>query len=193
MDAFALGGLAAGLAMDAFAVSVGLGMCGSERLVPRACRVAACFGLFQTGMTLAGYFAGWAASSAIYEAGRWAAAGILWLVGIHMCLEALLRRKERCECLPSRDPARGWSLLSLGVATSLDAFGAGMGLGFLGAGVWLAAAVIGLVAAALSALGVALACWGVSAAGRAFSRGAEFIGGGVIVLIGVKLAACASG
>jgi len=195
MDALALGGIALGLAMDAFAVSVGLGLCGSEAPARRACRIAAHFGAFQSGMTLAGYATGWAASGALHEASHWVAASILWLVGAHMLASTVFGRREdppgaaACERAPSGpDSGRGWPLLVLAVATSIDAFGVGMGLGFLGARVWLAAAVIGFVAAALSALGVSLACRIASATGAAASRAAEVAGALVLLGIGAKIA-----
>ena len=192
-------GIAVALAMDAFAISVGLGLCGGdERTLSRGMRVGAYFGVFQAGMTLLGYLLGWAASGWLQSASSWVSAGLLWVVGLHMLVEALKRRRPACDAscpAPGEeshapragDPARGLTLVVLAVATSLDAFGVGMSLALIDAEVWVTSAIIGIVAAALSFVGVTIAC---RLAKRSSSAGrvAEIVGALVIIGIGVKVA-----
>jgi putative Mn2+ efflux pump MntP len=88
---------------------------------------------------------------------------------------------------PDEDSARGFMLIVLSVATSLDAFAVGMSLALVGSPVWLASAAIGVVAAILSFAGVAFACRLVAAV-PTVSRAAEIGGAVVIAAIGAKAA-----
>jgi putative Mn2+ efflux pump MntP len=85
------------------------------------------------------------------------------------------------------DPTRGWSLLGLSVATSIDALAVGLTFGVLGDTIWLAVLIIGLVTAALTTLGMHLGSHLGSLFGRRFSRVTEIIGGLVLIGIGVKI------
>jgi putative Mn2+ efflux pump MntP len=212
--------VALALAMDALAVSVALGLSGRGSVAGCAARAAAAFGLFQAGMALSGWLGGRAVSGQVEEAGRWIAAAILVVVALRMLVEALRKRKIAA---PSgagrsgaagpgvvdsngalaadgsalRDASRGWALIALAVATSLDALGAGVGLAMVGARISIAAPVIGLVAACLSAAGVTLAgrlARGPgrearrSAQGGAVSGWAEFVGALVLLGIAARIA-----
>ena len=90
MDAFTLGAVAVGLAMDALAVAVTIGLVTKERACRCAVRVGLHFGAFQAGMTLLGYLAASTVSGRLREAGGWIAASLLWLIGAHMLYEAFL-------------------------------------------------------------------------------------------------------
>ena len=191
--------VALALAMDALAVSVGLGLRAKGSLAGRAARAAAAFGLFQAGMTLAGWGAGQAVTGWVEAVDHWVAAGILVAIGVRMLVGALRRKAAPPEADASdadkagdkasdKDASRGWPLIALAVATSLDALGAGMGLAMVGAGVWIAAAVIGVVAAVLSAAGVALAGLLAQSAGATVARVAEVLGAVVLLGIAVRIA-----
>jgi putative Mn2+ efflux pump MntP len=71
----------------------------------------------------------------------------------------------------------------MAVATSIDAFGAGIALAAARANMWVAAATIGLVCALLTLLGARLG----TAAGKHLGRKAEVIGGLVLMALGVKM------
>jgi putative Mn2+ efflux pump MntP len=193
--------VALALAMDALAVSVGLGICAKGALGGCALRAAAAFGLFQAGMTLGGWGAGLVVTGWVEAVDHWVAAGILVAIGARMLVEALRRKtapsgSSACDEAGAgdrpgdRDASRGWLLIALAVATSLDALGAGMGLAMVGTGVWIAAAVIGVVAAVLSAAGVALAGLLARSAGAAVARAAEVLGAVVLLGIAVRIALC---
>jgi len=91
------------------------------------------------------------------------------------------------------DPTRGWTLLVLSVATSIDALAVGLTLGVLaggrsgGVGIWLAVLIIGLITAALTTLGMHLGSRLGSLLGRRFSRVTEIVGGLVLIGIGLKI------
>jgi manganese efflux pump family protein len=75
------------------------------------------------------------------------------------------------------------SLVTLSIATSLDALAVGLSMAFIGVSVWLPSVLIGLVACGLSAVGIAFG----SRIGPRWGPWAERLGGCVLILIGVKI------
>ena len=128
MDLFTLLGMAWALALDAFAVAAVVAA-GLGRITFRhVFRLAWHFGFFQAAMPVAGWFGGTAASSFVAAFAHWAAAGLLCLIGLRMIWES--RESEEPET--GFDPTRGWSLVGLSVATSIDALAVGLSLGLIG-------------------------------------------------------------
>ncbi len=171
-------GIAFGLAMDAFAVSVAAGVQVKALDYRHVARLALSFGLFQFLMPVAGWLAGRSLSKWVQAFDHWVAFGLLALIGGKMLWESFRSSEESC-----KDPTRGWTLLLLAVATSIDALAVGLSLAFLDVSVWIPSLVIGLVAAVLSALGAMFGC----RLGRRFGVWAERFGGLVLVGIGVKI------
>jgi len=116
---------------------------------------------------------------------HWVAFGLLEVVGLHMVVEAVRHWKDGPATSQgaSFDPSRGLPLLGLSVATSIDAFGAGMGMRMAGANLWLACPVIGFMAAVLTYVGASL---GVRAE-QWLGRKAELLGGLVLIGLGVRM------
>lgn len=171
--------IAVGLAMDAFAVSLGAGAGPHAREARPVFRLAFHFGLFQFLMPVAGWFAGSRVVSLIANVDHWIAFGLLAFVGCRMVLSGLDSRREAAP----DDPSRGWTLVMLAVATSIDALAVGFTLAMLKVSIWLPAVVIGVVCAALSVLGVRLG----RVLGSAFGKRMECAGGLVLVAIGVRI------
>ena len=172
-------GIAVGLAMDAFAVSVAAGLT-VRPITPRhVFRLAFHFGLFQALMPILGWAAGKELASAISAYDHWAAFGLLAFVGGKMLWEA--RREGAVQA--QSDPTRGLTLVALSVATSIDALAVGLSMGFMQISVWLPAAVIGVVAAALTVVGFRFG----ASIGLRWGRWAEAVGGCVLLFIGVKI------
>ncbi len=179
MNTLNLLGIAVGLAMDAFAVSIAAGLT-LKTVGPRHMfRLAWHFGLFQFMMPVIGWWAGRRISDWVAAFDHWLAFGLLAFIGGKMLYEAA-QGEERTH---RADPTRGWLLVSLSVATSIDALAVGFSLALLGSGIWLAAAVIGLVACGFTAVGITfgarlLAPW---------ARAADALGGAVLILIGLRV------
>ncbi len=172
-------GLSLGLAMDAFAVSIAVGMM-LEKITPRhVFRLAFHFGLFQFLMPIVGWLAGGQVADYIGEYDHWAAFALLSYVGGRMLWEA---RREKDASI-SRDPTRGLTLVALSVATSIDALAVGLSMALVGVTVWIPSVVIGLVAAAMTALGLKLS----NRIGPRWGRWSEAGGGIVLLLIGLKV------
>ena len=85
----------------------------------------------------------------------------------------------------SGDPSRGFSLIILATATSIDALAVGLSFSMAGVSVWGPAIIIGLVCAVLTALGIKLG----SSLGRSDILGgkASIVGAFVLIGIGVKI------
>lgn len=94
MDYVSLCGIAVGLAMDAFAVSITNGAV-TKRVTPRfAFKVALCFGLFQAGMPAAGWLVGKAGESIIKAVDHWIALILLSYIGISMIVESHSKKSQ---------------------------------------------------------------------------------------------------
>jgi len=162
------------LGMDAFSVALGVGSKGAT--ARQTFRLSFHFGLFQFLMPLIGWLAGRSAVGVVQAYDHWVAFGILLAVGLHVIVESFAREKETTD---KHDPTRGWSLVGLSVATSIDALAVGVGLGILGRQLFWSAVAIGVVAAAMTLAGLqsgrALRVW--------VGRRMETVGG--VVLVGL--------
>lgn len=181
MDTVTLLGIAVALAMDAFAVALATGLTLPVMSGRHMFRLGFHFGLFQALMPVIGWLAGLTIQGWISAYDHWIAFGLLAFVGGKMIHEALTGGEDE-EAL-ERDPTRGWSLVMLSVATSIDALAVGLTLAMLNVSIWMPSLVIGLVAGALTVVGMLL--------GRRISgiwgKRVEVFGGLVLCGIGIKI------
>ena len=171
--------IAISMAMDAFAVCLGAGT--QERTSgPRPVfRLAFHFGLFQFLMPVIGWFAGTTIVRYISAYDHWVAFGLLAFVGIRMIHSSF----ESDGGEQKNDPTRGWTLVLLAFATSIDALAVGFSMGLVGVRIWYPAVVIGVVTGLISWLGIFLG----NRLGQKFGKRMEIIGGIVLLLIGVRI------
>ena len=104
-----------GLAMDAFSVSIANGLQEEKLSAGRSALIAGTFGLFQTGMPLAGWVCVRTVAETFQSVQRvipWIAMALLGWIGIRMIISGFRGRKEY------REPLRGRVLLLQGLATS---------------------------------------------------------------------------
>lgn len=174
--------LATGLAMDAFAVSVSNGICQKNIGIKEALQTATTFGLFQAGMPLIGYYLGRTISSAVEFLGHWIALVLLTFIGGSMIYEAIkeLRRPEENQCKASFSMK---DVLVKGSTTSIDAFAVGISFAVIQTNIVSAVLLIGIVTFVFSLLGVYLG----KSFGGMLKEKAEFIGGCILILIGLKI------
>ena len=174
--------LGAGLAMDAFSVSLANGLNEPGMPASRVVRIAGTFGIFQTAMPLIG----WLCIHTIaeeFEAFRkfipWIALALLLFIGIRMILEGIRNKKEE-----EKKFLRGRELLVQGIATSIDALSVGFTIAEYTWPLALAEAlVIGTVTFGICAAGVHLG----RKLGARVERWAPVIGGAILVLIGIEI------
>ena len=174
--------IAIGLAMDCFAVSLGIGASPSPCTPRSIFRLSFHFGLFQGGMTLLGWLLGSTVVNLIAGVDHWIALALLAWVGGRMIFEGVTWRGELPE-VECNDPTRGGSLVMLSVATSIDALGVGLTIALLNLDVLIASLLIGLVSLVLSIVGLT----GGSRLGSRFGKNMEILGGLVLIGIGLRI------
>ena len=180
MDLISILAIAVALAMDAFAVALATSLALNPVNGRQVFRFAFHFGLFQAMMPVIGWVAGTAVYKYISAFDHWIAFGLLAFVGGKMIYGALSpEESERA----SSDPTRGWDLVILSVATSIDALAVGLSIGMLGGVILLPAVIIGLVAAALTVVGMILG----GKIGGLWGKKVEVIGGLVLIAIGIRI------
>lgn len=180
MTIFDLMLLAIGVSMDAFAVSIAKGLA-TQRLRPAHYgSVALWFGGFQALMPLLGYYVGSHFASIVENFDHWIAFALLALMGVKMIYDTLQGDDE--EDVVGAD-FRFKTMLVMAVATSIDALAVGVSLAFLKVNIWWAVLFIGVTTGMFSALGLHIG----NLFGTRYKRGAELMGGVVLVLIGARI------
>lgn len=211
MDFITLLLLAAGLSMDAFAVSVCKGISLKKSGLPQALVVGLWFGGFQALMPVLGYFLGVRFIGLISAWDHWIAFGLLALIGGNMIREAVGQKKDG-----GKDDGKGGAglvdgsgkdgagllggdgkaaksgnnelafrpMLMAALATSIDALAVGVSFAAMdGVDIWTSAGLIGLVTLAFSMVGVTAG----HLVGKGLASKAEIVGGVILICIGVKI------
>jgi len=179
MDGWLLFALAVSLAMDCFAVSLGIGASPLPTTSRRIFRIAFHFGLFQFLMTFLGWLLGSTIVSLISSFDHWIALLILGWVGVRMIRSGLSHEVE----VQRDDPSRGGTLIMLSLATSLDALGVGLSLALLKVNIFSASLWIGLASLSFSILGLLVG----NRISQRFGKSVEVLGGVVLIFIGLRI------
>jgi putative Mn2+ efflux pump MntP len=167
-----------GLSMDCFAVSLSFSTCGKLDWKD-VLKVSAFFGIFQGLMPVIGWLIGTSFLSIIQDVDHWLAFGILAFIGLRMVSQFFVHETKR----KTTDIRKTSVLLTLSVATSIDALATGISFGFIKVNILEAATVITLVTFIVSMLGSRLGARSTFIP----ARWAELIGGIVLIGIGSKI------
>ena len=179
MDLITILLIALGLAMDCFAVSLGIGTSPVEKDARTVFRITFHFGLFQGLMTFLGWLAGSSVVNLISRFDHWIAFILLAWVGVRMIRESLSKTEEDNPC----NPSRGKTLVMLSVATSIDALAVGLSLAFVDGSILVSSLVIGITSLLLSLFGLFIG----GKLGCKFGKRMELIGGLVLIGIGIRV------
>ena len=182
MEFINISAIAVALAMDAFAVSIATGVNLKTVSFRQMFRLSWHFGLFQALMPIIGWSAGMSIRVYIERYDHWVAFGLLTFVGISMLKDAFVKDKNN---KPIKDQTRGWTLVMLSVATSVDALAVGFSISLLNVSIWMPALIIGIVAGVFSIAGLQIGERIGSA--KRLSFYAETIGGIVLIAIGFNI------
>jgi len=166
------------LAMDAFAVSIGLGVKRKEFDKMLALKAALFFGIFQALMPFIGHMASLGVGSLIESIDHWVAFLLLSLIGGKMLYESFGENTEDEISIITNKV-----LLILAIATSIDAMAAGFTLNLLDFNPYISMIIIGVVTFLFSFVGVFIGSKG----GSFLEDKAEKLGGVVLIGIGVKI------
>lgn len=171
--------LAVGLSLDAFAVALGSATNGQITGKRSAVRLSFHFGLFQAFMPVIGWFIGYRIDTLIRSFDHWLAFILLFFVGGKMIYESFKHEKDE----EKSDPSKGWNLVILSIATSIDAFVVGFSLALINVSIWFPCIIIGITTAVLTIIGI---YFGIKL-GNLFGKRMEMLGGLIIIGIGVKI------
>ncbi len=179
MDLISVILIAVGLAMDAFAVSVSCGLCIVRERYRIALKTALFFGFFQWGMLSLGWMAGFTFRTYIEPVDHWIAFILLALIGGKMWKESLDEDTEPLDLNSLK------LLLTLALATSIDAFAAGISISALGYPILIPSLYVGVITFVLSFAGVILGCLLTQYA--RFHKYLDRIGAFILFGIGIKI------
>lgn len=170
--------IAVGLSMDAFAVSICKGLSMKKMSWKSSVIVGLYFGGFQAAMPLFGYILGSQFKEAITAFDHWVAFILLSVIGANMIREAFSNEEECVDC--SLAPG---NMIMLAIATSIDALAVGVTFAFLKVQIIPAVSFIGITTFTLSVVGVKVG----NVFGTKYKSKAEFAGGLILIIMGVKI------
>ncbi|BAQ63373.1 manganese efflux pump MntP family protein [Geminocystis sp. NIES-3709] len=168
-----------GLAMDAFAVSIGGGISLKKITSKDAVIIASFFGGFQFLMPLLGWFSALFFRDFIISFDHWIAFGLLGLIGGKMIYESFQDEEEE----EGTDFRNLSVLLTLALATSIDALAVGLTFSVIKTPIIEASVIIGIITFLICLFGVYVG----NKFGHIFEKQAEIIGGIILIGIGIKI------
>jgi putative Mn2+ efflux pump MntP len=171
--------IAIGLSMDAFAVSITLGLSVKKPKIIEYLIPGIYFGVFQALMPFIGYFTGALFASRIQEFDHWIAFSLLGFIGGKMIKESFSPDEEKAK----ENSFSFFTMLLLAIATSIDALVVGVTFAFFAVNIYFAIIIIGLTTFFISIAGVKIG----NIFGKKYKSKAEFIGGAALVVLGVKV------
>lgn len=174
--------LAVSLAIDCFTVSITSGIILHRILWGIFLKMAFLFGLFQAAMPFLGWLGASRFNHLIETYDHWIAFALLAFLGIRMIREHFKDEEER-----SFDPTRMKVILTLAVATSIDALAVGISFAFTGfrtlSSLLYPLTAIGIASFVISLAGSLIGVF----FGKRFNLRVEIFGGLVLIGIGVKI------
>jgi len=179
MSSIELLSIAIALGFDAFSVSLGVGACWSD--LGSRLRLSSNFGLFQFLMPVIGWKIGAQILPYLRAWDHWFVFGVLMAIALKMLYESLKAETEDRD--KTCNPTRGWMLIGLSIATSIDALGVGLTFGSLESRQVLYAVVVGVVAFLMTATGMVLAAY----VSRRLGTWAERCGALILAVVAFKL------
>lgn len=172
--------LAVALAMDSVAVSIAIGSKYKDLLLSKALFAASVFGFFQGAMPIAGYFIGISFAEYVQAYDHWIAFVLLVGLGGKMLYEAYKNEfDDEVSDLANK------TLITLGIATSIDAMAIGVTFAFLQTDIYTAASVIAVVTFVLCVIAVYVG----KKLGSLLESKAEMLGGLILIGLGCKMLA----
>lgn len=178
MDLISILLIAVALSMDCVAVAAARGLSSGGARRHEALMMGASFGAFQGVMPIAGWFLGSTFIALISGFDHWVAFALLAFIGAKMIYDS------RLDGIGGDGAILGAAtLLTLSLATSIDALAVGLSLSFLGAEILLPAATIGVVCFSLTAAAGLVG----GRIGELLGARVKLIGGAILILIGLRI------
>ena len=181
--------LSVGLAMDAFAVAICKGLNMRKMNYKNALILALFFGGFQALMPAIGYLLGKQFEKYITSVDHWIAFILLSIIGIQMIAESFKKDDDKEE---DADKLNLKEYFMLAIATSIDALAVGITFACIPVTIidvcellntFIAVLIIGLCTFIISICGVKVG----NVFGARYKNKAEFAGGVILILLGIKI------
>ncbi|MDR3147610.1 MAG: manganese efflux pump MntP family protein [Treponema sp.] len=171
--------------MDAFAVSITLGLSVNKPKLTQVMIPGLYFGFFQSLMPAIGYFVGFFLVDKIAGLDHWIAFVLLGFIGGKMIKDSFSKEDhgEKKEPETGKNPFGVIKMLVLAIATSIDALAIGTTFALFKVNIYTAILITGFVTFFIAMGGVVIG----NVFGTRFRSKAEFAGGAVLVIIGVKI------
>ncbi len=170
---------AVALSMDAFAVSVCKGLASKKTGVKQMLIVGAWFGGFQGLMPPIGYFLGSSFARFVEPIASYIAFILLAGIGANMIKESFCQDENE-----NTDNFGFKTMLLMAIATSIDALAVGIGFAMLKS-LNITAAVLFIAVTTFVLSAIALKIGGFF--GERLKNRAEFLGGAILILMGLKI------
>lgn len=178
MDIFTILLIAFSLAIDAFAVSIANGITITHQRSRSALTMALSFGAFQMFMPAIGWLAGLGLKEFIMGVDHWIAFALLAFIGSKMIYDSTKSEVDK------KENRLGISaVLTLSVATSIDALAVGLSFAFLQTYIATPIIIIGIITFILSLIGFFFG----NTAGNLMGNKIKVIGGLILIGIGIKI------
>jgi putative Mn2+ efflux pump MntP len=179
MDLFSVILIAVGLSMDAFAAAVVSGVIIRQPSIRQALIIALYFGGFQALMPVVGWYLGNIVSTWLCHVDHWVAFVLLVMVGVKMIRGGISESESSLDF----NPLHLTVLLTLSIATSIDAAAVGLSFACLEMSIVRPIIIIGLTTFVFSIVGVFIG----DRVGRLFGKRVEILGGLLLLVIGVRI------
>lgn len=178
--------LAIALAMDCFTVSIACGL--SQKKIVRGPMIAMIllFGIFQGGMTLAGWYGGSLFSNIVKPIDHWIAFALLAYLGGKMIYECYGHKDNEETPSDSKGLLATRNIITMAVATSIDALAVGVSFAFLNISqfrLYAACLIIALTSSVFTLIGLGIGIF----AGKRIHFPVEALGGIILISIGIKI------
>lgn len=180
MDFFSILVIALSLSADCFAVSLSGGATQPNYSPLKMVRLALVFGFAQFIMPVIGWLLGNTVVDLISSYDHWIAFALLLIIGGRMIWESFDKKSDVKE---AADITRGFILVTLALATSIDALAVGLSFAFLKINILYASAIIGITAFLVTSVGF----WLGKKVSFIFGKRAKLAGGIILIAIGVKI------
>lgn len=177
MDIIEISLLAVALGIDCFIVSFSQGLIFKKQRLKNSLNLAFVMGLFQGLMPIIGYVAINKVQNLLLPYSKHLVFGIFFILGLHFLIEAFRNDEEdKFECI-------GWQcLLSMGLATSIDALISGVSIKLTYTSLTLSCALIGIVSFLMSQCGF----WLGNTVKHIPKRYLQTAGGLILILLAIK-------
>lgn len=171
--------IAVSLSADCFAVALGFAITRRTLHLLQTLRIALSFGFFQFLMSVLGWLGGRTVTSIIQKYDHWVAFGLLTLVGGKIIGESFHREKGH----QGEEVSKGILLITMSVATSIDALAVGLSFALLKMNILLSSLIIGVTAFAITATGFLIS----RRVSEILGKQARLTGGLILIAIGIRI------